>query len=61
MMRSLTFSVAALVTSLFIGTALQVQAAPTSSATSVAAPAAQTTSASADTGYWAAWADAASH
>jgi hypothetical protein len=57
MKRSLTFSVAVLVASLFIGTALQVQAATRSSA-----PAAAQTSASADTGgYWVAWADAASH
>ena len=57
MKRSLTFSVAVLVASLFVGTALTVQAATRSSASA----AAQTTSASDDTvGYWAQWADAAS-
>jgi hypothetical protein len=58
MKRSLTFSVAVLVASLFVGTALKVQAATPSSARAAAAP---TTSASDDTGgYWAQWADAAS-
>jgi hypothetical protein len=57
MKRSLTFSVAVLVASLFVGTALTVQAATRSSSSA----AAQTTSASDDTaGYWAQWADAAS-
>jgi hypothetical protein len=63
MKRSLTFSVAVLVASLFVGTALKVQAATPSSARARArAAAAPTTSASDDTGgYWAQWADAASH
>ena len=61
MKRSLTFSVAVLVASLFVGTALKVQAATPSSARARAA-AAPTASASDDTGgYWAQWADAASH
>lgn len=56
MKRALMFSVAVLVASLLVGTALKVQAATTS------APAAATqTDASAGPGYWASWADAASH
>jgi hypothetical protein len=55
--RSLVFAVAVLI-GLFVGTALQVQAATTShpaAASSAAAPEA------ASPGYWASWAEAASH
>ncbi|HEX8114599.1 MAG TPA: hypothetical protein VF516_43010 [Kofleriaceae bacterium] len=58
MKRSLLVSVAVLVVSLFVGTALKVQAATTS------APAAASAAVQADAsgpGYWAAWAEAASH
>jgi hypothetical protein len=57
MKRTLLVSVAVLVVSLFIGSALKVEAATTSAP----AAAAQVSNASADGGYWAAWADAASH
>ena len=57
MKRSLVFAVAVLV-GLFIGTALNVQAATTSApAAASAAPA----DASAVPGYWTLWAEAASH
>lgn len=56
MKRSLVFAVAVLV-GLFVGSALQVQAAtPASSAASTAQA-----EVSAGPGYWAAWAEAASH
>lgn len=57
MKRSLLFSVAILVAALFVGTALKVQAATTSAPAAAAAQADGTT----DGGYWAAWAEAASH
>lgn len=57
MKRTVTFSVVVLVASLFVGTALKVHAA-TSPAAAAVQPADQT---SEDAGYWAAWADAASH
>ncbi len=59
MKRSLMVSVVVLVASLFVGTALTVQAATTS--TPAAATSAAQADASASPGYWAAWADAASH
>jgi hypothetical protein len=58
MKRSVMFAVAVLL-GLFVGTALQVQAATTSAA--AAAPAAAQADASAAPGYWASWAEAASH
>jgi len=59
MKRTLVFSVVVLVASLFVGTALKVQAAtPSAPAGAVAAaPAADASS----PGYWTAWAEAASH
>jgi hypothetical protein len=59
MKRTLVFSVAVLVVSLFVGTVLKVQAA-TSRAPAAASAAGQTADA-AGPGYWAAWAEAASH
>jgi hypothetical protein len=59
MKRMLVFSVVVLVASLFIGTALKVQAA-TPSAPTAALAAAPAADASAP-GYWTAWAEAASH
>jgi hypothetical protein len=56
MKRSLVFAVAVLV-GLFIGTAWKVQAATTSAPAAAAAQ----TDASAGPGYWALWAEAASH
>jgi hypothetical protein len=56
MKRALMFSVAALVASLLAGTALKAQAATPS-----APAAAAQTDASSGPGYWASWADAASH
>jgi len=56
MKRSLVFAVAVLV-GLFVGTALKVQAATTSAPAAAVGPA----DASADPGYWASWAEAASH
>lgn len=56
MKRTLTISVAVLVASLFVGTALRVQAATTSAPTAAAAQA----DASAGPGYWASWVEAAS-
>ncbi len=56
MKRSLVFAVAVLV-GLFIGTAWKVQAATTSAHAAAAAQ----TDASAGPGYWALWAEAASH
>jgi hypothetical protein len=57
MKRTVTFSVVVLVASLFVGTALKVHAATEPAAAAVQS-ADQT---SEDGGYWAAWADAASH
>lgn len=59
MKRSLVFAVAVLV-GLFVGTALKVQAATSSTSAAVTA-AAQADDASAGPGYWASWAEAASH
>jgi hypothetical protein len=56
MKRSLVFAVAVLV-GLFVGTALNVQAATTW----VPAAAASQTDASVGPGYWALWAEAAAH
>ncbi len=56
MKRSLVFAVALLV-GLFVGTALKVQAATSSTSTATA----QADDASAGPGYWASWAEAASH
>lgn len=56
MKRSLVFAVAVLV-GLFIGTALNVQAATAPAPAAAAAG----TDASAGPGYWALWAEAASH
>lgn len=56
MKRALMVSVAVLVASLFVGTAWKVQAATTS-----APAAAAQADASAGPGYWASWAEAASH
>lgn len=58
MKRALLFSVAVLVVSLCVGTGLKVQAATTSAP--AAAPAAGADGASGP-GYWAMWAEAASH
>jgi hypothetical protein len=58
MKRALVFSVAVLVAALCAGTALKVQAATTSAP--AATPAAGAADASSP-GYWAAWAEAASH
>lgn len=55
MKRSLVFAVAVLV-GLFIGTALNVQAATTSAPSAAAAQADDS-----GPGYWASWAEAASH
>ena len=60
MSRTITFSVAVLVASLFVGSALTVHAATTPA--SPAASAVQSADdGSKDGGYWAAWSDAASH
>lgn len=56
MKRSLVFAIAVLV-GLFVGTAWKVQAATTSAPAAAAAQA----DASAGPGYWASWAEAASH
>jgi hypothetical protein len=56
MKRSLVFAVAVLV-GLFVGTALKVQAATTSSPAAAVAQ----TDAAAGPSYWALWAEAASH
>jgi len=55
MKRSLVFAVAILV-GLFVGTALQVQAATTSAPSAAGAQ-----GDASGPGYWASWADAASH
>ncbi|HEX3474736.1 MAG TPA: hypothetical protein VHT91_06825 [Kofleriaceae bacterium] len=57
MKRTLLVSVAVLVASLFVGTALRVQAATVSAPAAAAAQA----DASAGPGYWASWVEAASH
>jgi hypothetical protein len=59
MKRTLMFSVAVLVVSLFVGTALKVQAA--TSSVPAAAPAAVQAADASSPGYWAMWAEAASH
>lgn len=59
MKRTLVFSAVVLVASLFVGTALKVQAATAS--TSAAESAAAQSADAASPGYWAAWAEAASH
>jgi hypothetical protein len=62
MKRSLMFAVAVLVASLFVGGALKVQAATTSApAPTAAVQPAGDVSTDGDVGYWASWADAASH
>jgi len=60
MNRSISLSVAVLLVSLFVGSALQVHAATTPTAP---APAVEQSAGddSTDVGYWAAWADAVSH
>jgi hypothetical protein len=57
MKRTLVFSVVVLAVSLFVGTALKVQAAPSAPSATSAAPAPD----AAGPGYWTAWAEAASH
>jgi hypothetical protein len=57
MKRALVVSVVVLVASLFVGSALKVQAATAPAPIAAAAPAADAPG----PGYWAAWADAASH
>jgi hypothetical protein len=59
MTRSIVFSAVLLVTSVFVGSALKAQAATSSSRP--AAAAAQSVDDSLEVGYWAAWAEAASH
>ena len=59
MKRSLVFAVAVLV-GMFVGTALQVQAATTSAPAAAAASDGQADD-SASPGFWAMWAEAASH
>lgn len=60
MNRSIVFSVVLLVASMFVGTALKAQAA-TGSARPAASSAQSANNGAADGGYWAAWAEAASH
>lgn len=58
MKRTVTFSIVVLVVLLFVGTALKVHAATEPATAAAVQPADQTSD---DGGYWAAWADAASH
>jgi hypothetical protein len=60
MKRSVVFAVAVLF-GLFVGTAWQVQAATTSTATAAAAAPAAAQADDSGPGYWASWAEAASH
>ena len=59
MNRFIMLSVVLLVASLFVGSALKAQAATSSDRPAVSA--AQSTDDASDGGYWAAWAEAASH